>query len=98
VSHVGATGVLQVTDPTVDFVSKNLLGLDHELNAADPATNASIGAIYMRHLLQRTGGDIRQALIAYNQGLTALFRDGPYPEAQSYADQVLALRPVFAGS
>ena len=35
------------------------------------------------------------SLIAYNQGLGALRRNGPYPEAQRYADRVLALRPMF---
>jgi soluble lytic murein transglycosylase-like protein len=97
VSRVGATGVLQLTGKTVEFVSKRLLKLDHALDAADPAANARMGARYMQHLLDRTDGDVRQALIAYNQGLTALRRNGPYPAAETYADRVLALRPVFGG-
>ena len=97
VSNKGAAGVLQLMPKAVDFVSKNLLKLDHELDAHDPADNARMGARYMQHLLMRTEGDMRQALIAYNQGLAGLRRHGPYPDAEQYADKVLALRPVFAG-
>jgi soluble lytic murein transglycosylase-like protein len=98
VSHKGATGVLQLMPKAVEFVSKRLLKLDHELDANDPAANARMGARYMQHLLMRTEGDVRQALMAYNQGLSGLRRHGPYPAAESYADKVLALRPVFAGT
>ena len=52
----------------------------------------------MRHLIDRLDGDLRQALIAYNQGLSGLRRKGPVPAAETYADKVLALRPVFAGA
>ena len=96
VSHAQAVGVLQLTSATVDFVSHNLLGLDQPLDPLDPVANARMGARFMRHLLDRTGSDVRQALIAYNQGLTSMLRDGPVPEAESYADRVLALRPQFA--
>jgi soluble lytic murein transglycosylase-like protein len=97
VSGVGAVGVLQLTPDTVDFVSKNLLHLDHDLDVHDPAANAQMGTVYLKHLLEHTDGDLRKALMAYNQGLRSLYQDGPDPDAQSYADSVLALRPVFAG-
>jgi hypothetical protein len=96
VSSADAVGVLQLTAPTVDFVSHQLLSLDHPLDARNPADNARMGTRYLRHLLGKTNNDLRQALIAYNQGLGALRRNGPYPEAQRYADRVLALRPMFA--
>jgi len=95
ISGQGAAGVLQLTPDTVDFVSHRLLKLDHTLDPLDPAANVEMGARYLRHLLDRTDGDFRQALIAYNQGLSSLRRDGPYPEAEAYADRVLALRPQF---
>jgi soluble lytic murein transglycosylase-like protein len=95
VSSADAVGVLQLTAPTVDFVSHQLLSLDHPLDALNPADNARMGTRYLRHLLGKTNNDLRQALIAYNQGLGALRRNGPYPEAQRYADRVLALRPMF---
>ena len=98
VSGVGAVGVLQLTPDTVDFVSKNLLHLDHDLDVLDPAANARMGSVYLKHLLEHTDGDLRHALMAYNQGLRSLYRDGPDPDAESYADHVLALRPVFGGA
>ncbi len=96
VSYAQAVGVLQLTPATVDFISHRLLKLDHKLDPFDPVANARMAARFMQHLLNRTSGDLRQALIAYNQGLTALLRNGPYAEAEAYADRVLALRPVFA--
>ena len=98
VSAIGAVGVLQLTPDTVDFVSKNLMHLDHDLDVHDPAANAQMGTVYLKHLLEHTDGDLRNALMAYNQGLRSLYQDGPDPDAQSYADAVLALRPVFTAS
>ncbi len=98
VSNKGAMGVLQIMPKAVDFISTRLLKLDHHLDPWDPAANARMGARFMRHLLDRLDGDLRQALIAYNQGLAGLRRKGPVPAAESYADKVLALRPVFAGA
>ena len=95
VSTADAVGVLQLTAPTVDFVSHQLLRLDRPLDALNPAENARMGTRYMRHLLEKTDNNLHQALIAYNQGLGALRRNGPYAEAQRYADRVLALRPLF---
>ena len=96
VSHKGAVGVLQIMPKAADFISTRLLKLDQPLDRLDPAANARMGARFMRHLLDRFDGDPRQALIAYNQGLSGLLRKGPVPGAESYADKVLALRPVFA--
>ena len=96
VSSADAVGVLQLTGPTVDFVSHQLLRLDRPLDALNPSDNARMGTRYLRHLLAKTDNNLRQALIAYNQGLGALRRNGPYPEALRYADRVLALRPMFA--
>ena len=98
VSNKGAVGVLQLMPKAVDFISTRLLKLDQPLDALDPAANARMGARYMRHLLDRLDGDMRRALIAYNQGLSGLYRKGPVPAAESYADKVLALRSVFTSA
>lgn len=97
VSNKGAVGVLQLMPNAVDFISTRLLKLDQPLDPHDPAANAHMAARFMRHLLDRLDGDLRQALIAYNQGLSGLLRKGAIADAESYADKVLALRPVFAG-
>jgi len=98
VSNKGAVGVLQIMPKAVDFISTRLLKLDQPLDPRDPVANARMGARFMRHLLDRLDGDLRQSLIAYNQGLAGLRRKGPVPAAESYADKVLATPPVSVGA
>jgi soluble lytic murein transglycosylase-like protein len=95
VSDGGAVGVMQLMPSTVDFVSKKLLGLRTNLDPRNPTSNVRMGARYLKHLLSQNRGNVRQALIAYNQGLTSLKANGSYSVAERYADRVLALRPQF---
>ncbi len=95
VSDVGAVGVMQLMPDTVTFVSKTLLGLKSNLDPRNATSNVRMGAKYLRRLLDQNHGNIRQALIAYNQGLTSLRANGSYSAADRYADRVLALRPQF---
>ena len=95
VSEVGAVGVMQLMPNTVEYVSKKLLGLRSNLDPRNPPSNVRMGAKYLRHLLDQNRGNVRQALIAYNQGLTSLRVNGSYGVAERYADRVLALRPQF---
>jgi soluble lytic murein transglycosylase-like protein len=94
-SDAGAMGVMQLMPNTVEFVSKRLLGLRSTLDPRNPTSNVRMGAKYLRHLLDQNRGNVRQALIAYNQGLTSLRVNGAYGVAERYADRVLALRPQF---
>jgi soluble lytic murein transglycosylase-like protein len=94
-SEAGAVGVMQIMPNTVEFVSKRLLGLRSNLDPRNPTSSVRMGAKYLRHLLDQNRGNTRQALIAYNQGLTSLRVNGAYSVAESYADRVLALRPQF---
>lgn len=95
VSDAGAVGVMQLMPNTVEFVSKRLLGLRSNLDPRHPSSNVRMGAKYLRHLRDQNRGNVRQALIAYNQGLTSLRTYGAYSVAERYADRVLALRPQF---
>jgi soluble lytic murein transglycosylase-like protein len=95
VSDAGAVGVMQLMPNTVEFVSKKLLGLRSNLDPKNPTSNVRMGARYLRHLLDQNRGNVRQALIAYNQGLTSLKANGSYSVAERHADRVLALRPEF---
>ena len=95
VSDVGAVGVMQLMPNTVEFVSKKLLGLRTTLDPRNPTSNVRMGTRYLKHLLGLNHGNVRQALIAYNQGLTSLQANGSYSVAERYADRVLALRPQF---
>ena len=94
-SDAGAVGVMQIMPDTVEFVSKRLLGLRSNLDPRNPTSNVRMGAKYLRHLIDQNRGNVRQALIAYNQGLTSLRVNGSYRVAERYADRVLALRPQF---
>ena len=95
VSDAGAVGVMQLMPITVEYVSKKLLGLRTKLDPRNPTSNVRMGAKYLRHLLDQNRGNVRQALIAYNQGLTSLRTNGSFSVAERYADRVLALRPQF---
>ena len=95
VSDAGAVGVMQLMPNTVEYVSKKLLGLRSNLDPRNPTSNVRMGTKYLRHLLNQNRGSVRQALIAYNQGLTSLRANGSYSVAERYADRVLALRPQF---
>ena len=95
VSDAGAVGVMQLMPNTIEFVSKKLLGLRSNLDPKNATSNVRMGTKYLRHLLNQTRGNVRQALIAYNQGLTSLRRRGSYTIAERHADRVLALRPQF---
>jgi Transglycosylase SLT domain len=95
VSDVGAVGVMQLMPKTVEFVSKQLLGLRSNLDPRNATSNVRMGTRYLKYLLAQNHGNVRQALIAYNQGLTSLKANGSYSLAERYADRVLALRPQF---
>ena len=95
VSDVGAVGVMQLMPVTVDYVSKTLLGLRSDLDPRNATSNVRMGTKFLRVLLDQNKGNVRQALIAYNQGLTSLKAQGSYGTAERYADRVLALRSVF---
>jgi soluble lytic murein transglycosylase-like protein len=95
VSDAGAVGVMQLMPNTVEYVSKKLLDLRTNLDPRNPTSNVRMGTRYLKHLLAQNRGNMRQALIAYNQGLTSLRENGSYSIAERYADRVLALRPQF---
>lgn len=88
VSHAGAVGVMQVMPGTLEWMADEL---DRALDPRDPADNALAGAAYLDRLLS-AHEDPAEALIAYNQGPTALAENGPYPGAEAFADKVLSTR------
>jgi soluble lytic murein transglycosylase-like protein len=94
-SDAGAQGVMQLMPVTVAYVSQKLLGLKGNLDPYNATSNIRMGAKFLRHLLDENHGNVRQALIAYNQGQTSLNAQGSYGTAERYADRVLALRSQF---
>lgn len=82
-SPKGAMGVMQLMPGTARD-----LGVD----PSDMAQNVKGGAMYLRQMLNRFGGDVRLALAAYNAGPGAVLKHGgvpPYTETQAYVTAIL---------
>jgi hypothetical protein len=71
VSKVGALGLTQLMPSTATQLEK---GVTRE-QLFDGKTNLRIGFRYLRSLLDQYHGDVRLALLAYNRGEDAVWRD-----------------------
>jgi len=95
VSSANARGVMQVMPGTWDFVENNLAG--RQLDANSATDNVHAGVIYLRHLLDETGGDEGAAIAGYYQGLGSVRSRGQFDDTQRYVANVQALRSRFGG-
>lgn len=73
-SPAGAIGVMQLMPVTADSL---------HVDALNPSSNVLGGAVYLRQLLARYGGDLRLALAAYNAGPTAVDQAGGMLSAET---------------
>jgi soluble lytic murein transglycosylase-like protein len=65
VSRAQAYGLMQVRIPT----ARDMAGRDVTIEELfDPVVNLDLGCRYLRRMLDRYGGDVRLALMAYNAG------------------------------
>jgi len=95
VSSANARGVMQVMPGTWDYVQQNLA--QRELNPNSAHDNVTAGVLYLRQLLNQTGGDESAAIAAYYQGLGALRSRGVFDDTKQYVANVQALRGRFGG-
>ncbi len=95
VSSANARGVMQVMPGTWDYVQQNLAGRTLDPNSAHD--NVTAGVLYLKSLLNQTGGDEGAAIAAYYQGLGALRSRGVFDDTRQYVSNVQALRPRFGG-
>jgi soluble lytic murein transglycosylase-like protein len=95
VSSANARGVMQVMPGTWDYVQKNLA--TRQLNPHSAADNVTAGVLYLKSLLNQTGGNESQAIAAYYQGLGALRSRGVFNDTAKYVANVQALRGRFGG-
>jgi soluble lytic murein transglycosylase-like protein len=95
VSGANARGVMQITPGTWDFVQSNLAG--RRLDPASASDNVDAGVLYLKHLLQQTGGDETTAIACYYQGCGSVRSRGLFDDTKRYVANVQALRSRFGG-
>jgi len=95
VSSANARGVMQVMPGTWDYVQQNLAQGQLDPNSA--TDNVHAGVLYLRRLLDETGGDESSAIAGYYQGLKSVRERGMYDDTSQYVDNVQALRGRFGG-
>ena len=95
VSPANARGVMQVMPGTWDYVQENLA--QRPLDPGSATDNVHAGVMYLKQLLNQTGGDEESAIAGYYQGLASVRKIGMLPETRQYVDNVLALRGRFGG-
>jgi hypothetical protein len=85
-STKGAQGLMQLMPATAQR-----FGVADPFN---PRDNVRGGALYLKWLLQRFGGDLKLAIAGYNAGEDAVIRAGyrvpPFAETQRYVPRVMA--------
>ena len=95
VSSANARGVMQVMPGTWDYVQENLAQRQLDPNSA--TDNVHAGVMYLKRLLDDTGGDENAAIAGYYQGLASVRDRGMYDDTQQYVNNVQALRSRFGG-
>ena len=95
VSSANARGVMQVMPGTWSYVQDNLA--DRPLDPNSATDNVHAGVLYLKRLLNDTGGDESAAIAGYYQGLSSVQSRGMYDDTQRYVANVQALRTRFGG-
>ena len=95
VSDANARGVMQVMPGTWDWVQANLAPRALDPNSA--TDNVHAGVLYLKRLLEATGGDENAAIAGYYQGLSSVQSRGMFDDTKQYVANVQALRSRFGG-
>ena len=95
VSDANARGVMQVMPGTWDWVQANLAPRALDPNSA--TDNVHAGVLYLKRLLEATGGDENAAIAGYYQGLASVQSHGMYDDTKQYVANVQALQSRFGG-
>jgi soluble lytic murein transglycosylase-like protein len=110
-SRVGAIGLMQLMPATGQELGRQLHGVFSVTRLTDPITNIEIGTVYLKHLINLFGGEVRLAIASYNagQGNVAKWRHAathkpmdefleaiPFPETRNYVKRVILLRSSYA--
>jgi N-acetylmuramoyl-L-alanine amidase len=95
VSSANAKGVMQVIPRTWSWVQTNLAQRPLDPNSA--TDNVHAGVLYLKHLLEYTGGDEQSAIASYYQGPRSVRYRGMYDDTKKYVSNVQALKTRFGG-
>ncbi|MCR5808488.1 MAG: lytic transglycosylase domain-containing protein [Clostridiales bacterium] len=108
VSGDGAVGLMQVLPSTAEWIAFARRAEYEEGSLFDPETNLDYGCWLLRYLLDRYGGSVRNALIAYNAGhgrLESWLKEGadengeliniPYAETRNYVEKVTSAKEKY---
>ena len=95
VSSANARGVMQVMPGTWDYVQQNLA--QRPLDPASATDNVHAGVMYLKQLLNQSGGDEATAVAGYYQGISSVQNRGMFDDTQKYVANVQALRSRFGG-
>ena len=95
VSEANARGVMQVMPGTWDWVQQHLA--QRPLDPGSATDNVHAGVLYLKRLLEATGGDENSAVAGYYQGLASVQKQGMYDDTERYVANVQALRSRFGG-
>lgn len=90
VSRVGARGLMQLMPQTASMLQVT--------DIHDPRQNINAGARYLRMMLDRFRGNVRNALAAYNAGEANVRKYGgvpPFPETKTYVTRVVELADKY---
>jgi LysM repeat protein len=94
VSGANARGVMQITPGTWNYVEA-LTGTNLDPNSA--LDNVRAGVLYLKHLLQVSGGNESAAIACYYQGCGSVQSRGLFDDTKRYVANVQALRARFGG-
>lgn len=95
VSSANARGVMQVLPGTWNWIQDSLAS--RRLDPSSPTENVYAGVLFLRQLLNDTGGDEAKAIASYYQGLSSVQQNGMLPETEQYVASVQAHRARFGG-
>jgi soluble lytic murein transglycosylase-like protein len=110
-SRAGAIGLMQLEPSTARSLSKSVLRTRYkQAFLYDPGKNASLGAAYLRQLVDQFGGSVIYALAAYNGGPPIMsrliaensgreedevFESHPFFETRDYVRRVLLYAEAY---
>jgi LysM repeat protein len=93
VSSAGAVGVMQLMPSTIAYLEEIVFKQD--LNENTEYDNVKMGVKLLQVLLEMNGGNERNAVAAYYQGLTPAEAGVYYPSTQGYIAAVFAVRLLY---